>query len=261
MKGFIDVNFSDACIQTTVTSSPAVVDKWVSRTYDIHRRRLHLPGLVVGLDVEWRPYFPPTTRRNPVATLQLCIGRRCLIVQILHAQSVPASLARFLADPCFVYVGVGVQEDVDKLFHDYNLRVRRSVDLAAAAAATYQVEGYKHRGLKRLAKELLGQDMAKPIHVTLSEWDAAELSPEQIEYACIDAYVSFELGLLLRDHVVAQPSSSSYFDQVVDRHVTPIVQSRPCKYYYCAPPPPPRRLPVIVYYLPPPQPPLILSGF
>ncbi|PHT85609.1 hypothetical protein T459_07715 [Capsicum annuum] len=49
-------------------------------------------------------------------------------------------------------------------------------------------------GLKRMAKEVLGKVMEKPLNVTLSKWDAEELVYEQIEYAAIDAFVSFEIG-------------------------------------------------------------------
>ncbi|KAF3444427.1 hypothetical protein FNV43_RR14119 [Rhamnella rubrinervis] len=196
----VDVKFCDTVIQTTVTSSSAVVDRWISRIQDVHYRRLS--NLVVGLDIEWLPYYPPS-HRNPVSIMQICVGRRCLIFQLLHADSIPESLTTFLANPCFTFVGVGVEDDANKLLEDYNLHVGRTMDLADTAAAKYEFDGYKYRGLKKLAKELIGREMPKPIHVTLSAWDTKELSTEQIEYASIDAYMSFELGLSLKEYIVA----------------------------------------------------------
>lgn len=200
---YVDVKFSDTSIQTTATSSSVIVDRWISRIIDIHHWRLS--NLVVGLDIEWLPYYPPNDR-NPVAIMQVCVGRRCLIFQLLHADSIPESLANFLANPYFTFVGVGVEDDAKKLLEDYKLRVERTLDLADAAAAKYEFDGYKYRGLKKLAKELIGKNMVKPKHVTLSAWDTRDLSLEQIEYACIDAYVSFELGLSLKKEYIVPDS-------------------------------------------------------
>ncbi|KAF2321849.1 hypothetical protein GH714_003073 [Hevea brasiliensis] len=40
----------------------------------------------------------------------------------------------------------------------------------------------------------------KPREITMSEWNAKELTIEQIEYACLDAFVSLELGIFLSKH-------------------------------------------------------------
>ncbi|KAH7528338.1 hypothetical protein FEM48_Zijuj05G0062100 [Ziziphus jujuba var. spinosa] len=42
-------------------------------------------------------------------------------------------------------------------------------------------------GLKDLAREVVGLDMKKPLHVTRSDWEARVLNVDQIQYACIDA--------------------------------------------------------------------------
>jgi ribonuclease D len=49
-------------------------------------------------------------------------------------------------------------------------------------------------GLKGIASAVMGVNIEKPRNVTMGLWDAYELSDEQIEYACIDAFVSFEVG-------------------------------------------------------------------
>jgi hypothetical protein len=41
---------------------------------------------------------------------------------------------------------------------------------------------------------MLGLVMEKPYHVTMSDWENYSLDDDQIEYACIDAYVSYKLG-------------------------------------------------------------------
>ncbi|XP_048334043.2 3'-5' exonuclease [Ziziphus jujuba] len=236
MEGCYRIHYSGTTIQTTVTSSASVVDRWISTTIEIHRHRLS--NLIVGLDIEWRPYFQPQDR-NPVAVLQICDGHRCLIFQLLHADSIPISLHQFLAFPYFTFVGVGVQEDAEKLFQELQLRVVSTMDLAQLAADRYGIEDFRRRGLKRLAMELIGKYMEKPKHVTLSQWDAKNLSDEQVEYATIDAYVSFALGLSLLNGF---------------RRVSPVpfpVRQHSCNASHWRPPPQPSFF--VVYTPPPPQ--------
>ncbi|KAF3340072.1 Werner syndrome ATP-dependent helicase [Carex littledalei] len=52
-------------------------------------------------------------------------------------------------------------------------------------------------GLKNLAREVIGVQVDKPKSVTLSNWGKRVLSNKQIEYAAVDAFVSFEIGRML----------------------------------------------------------------
>ena len=108
-----DVTFEEDEIITTVTSSGTAVKRWLREIRYVYRWVYH--KLIVGLDVEWRPSYYMCGEQNPVALLQLCIGHRCLIFQLLHADFFPRALERFLADPDFRFVGVGVQDDADRL--------------------------------------------------------------------------------------------------------------------------------------------------
>ncbi|KAK7256838.1 hypothetical protein RIF29_30367 [Crotalaria pallida] len=182
-----DVTFHSHSIRTLLTSSPPHVDSWISQTLS-HRR-----NLIVGLDVEWRPNFSSNSD-NPVATVQLCVADRCLIFQILHAPSIPRSLASFLADTRNTFVGVGIEEDVEKLLVDYNLRVGNTVDLRGVAADYYGERGLRQAGLKALSLRVLGLEVEKPRRVSMSRWDNVWLTAEQVQYACVDAFVSYEVG-------------------------------------------------------------------
>ncbi|CAM0911252.1 unnamed protein product [Alopecurus aequalis] len=186
----MDVDFEGDEIVTTVTSSGAAVKRWLRDIRYLYRWVYH--KLIVGLDVEWRPSY--STAQNPVALLQLCVGRRCLIFQLLHADFVPRALKRFLADPNFRFVGVSVQEDADRLGRDHSLQVANTVDLRGLAANGMHRAELRHAGLKAVARAVMGADLQKPKRVTMGPWDAQSLSDEQIEYACIDAFVSFEVG-------------------------------------------------------------------
>ncbi|OEL33107.1 hypothetical protein BAE44_0005875 [Dichanthelium oligosanthes] len=196
----IDVTFGDDVIATTVTSSGEAVEGWLAEV------RAAPGDLVVGLDVEWRP----STRawQNPVATLQLCVGRRCLIFQLLHADRVPRALAEFLGDRGVRFVGVGVEADAERLSDDHELGVANAVDLRGLAAEGMGRPDLRQAGLRALVAAVLGVDLVKPQRVTMSRWDASCLSYEQIRYACIDAFVSFEVGrkLLAGEATAADPA-------------------------------------------------------
>ncbi|CAK9180498.1 unnamed protein product [Ilex paraguariensis] len=189
-----DVNFCNDRIHTLVTHSPSYVDMWIYETESIHHRRLH--RLIVGLDVEWRPNFNRYVE-NPVATLQLCVGRRCLIFQLIHCSEIPQSLVDFLGNSNYTFVGVGIESDVEKLMGDYGLGVLFTVDVRGLAANDYDMIELRNAGLKDLARQVLGKEIEKPRRVTMSRWDNQWLTSEQVGYACVDAFVSFEIGRVL----------------------------------------------------------------
>lgn len=185
-----DIDFNGFIIKTTVTASADLVNDWIFQIH--HTCRIHLHGLIVGLDTEW------WWREETVAILQLCIGHRCLIFQLHRADQMPKSLVDFLQNERFKFVGKKVDNDIEKLKEDYGLVVKGNpCDLGDEAAYIYKDSRYRSMGLETLAEELLGVKMKKSKRITMSRWDANKLSYEQVEYACVDAYVSFKLGVLL----------------------------------------------------------------
>ncbi|XP_009782298.2 3'-5' exonuclease-like [Nicotiana tabacum] len=163
----------------------------------LNESRLH--RLIVGLDIEWKPNFNSSAvaAQNPVATIQLCVGNYCLIYQILHSPKIPRRLRNFLQNDDYRFLGVGIKSDVKKLWDDYGLDVLNTVDLREWAAVELEKKDLRTAGLKDLVKEIVGKEIVKPKSVTMSDWDQRRLSPKQICYACLDAYLSFEVGRIL----------------------------------------------------------------
>ncbi|KAK7339803.1 hypothetical protein VNO77_20488 [Canavalia gladiata] len=182
-----DVTFFSDLIRTHLTSTPSIVDSWISDT--ITR---NVPP-IVGLDIEWRPNTEPNMN-NPVATLQLCAGTGCLVFHIIHAPFIPQSLVAFLRDPSRTFVGVGIEADVLKLRQNYALTVTNYRDLRFLAAEKYGSSELIRAGLKMLSLTVLGLEVNKPHWITRSGWDIRPLTLEQVQYATIDAFVSFEIG-------------------------------------------------------------------
>lgn len=190
-----EVLFFGDSIHTTVTHDPATVSQWISEVESIHRGRLH--HLIVGLDVEWRPSYNRNIE-NPVATLQLCVGSRCLVYQLIHSPGIPSSLTGFLSNPNYTFVGIGIKADLEKLEAAYKFGYSaNSVDLRDLAANAYGKRELANSGVKTLARIVLEKEVEKPKRVTMSRWDNRRLTPAQVRYACIDAFVCFEIGRIL----------------------------------------------------------------
>ncbi|KAJ1284622.1 hypothetical protein BS78_03G219000 [Paspalum vaginatum] len=179
-------------IHTTVTNSGDAVKLFLQEI-----RATTDPGsrpLVVGLDTEWRIVFGEDKKRtHRMAVLQLCVGRRCLVFQIVRANYIPAVLGAFLACPDHRFVGVAVEGDVKRLRDDCGLAVANAVDLRHLAAEVLARPELRKAGLKTLTREVMGVVIDKEKEVTMSKWDR-HLTMEQVQYASIDAFVSYEVG-------------------------------------------------------------------
>ncbi|KAL5699181.1 hypothetical protein ACHQM5_030120 [Ranunculus cassubicifolius] len=186
------VSFAGKTIHTTVTDKASVAEAWVRDILTLYR---HAQQVIVGLDIEWRPHAI-SYLSNKSATLQLCIDDQCLILQLFYMDMLPQLLKDFLGDSKFMFVGIEVGDDIRKLRNEYGLNCNRHTDIREAAKARYPYR-FSRPGLKDLALELVGLRMLKPKHVCMSNWENRVLSPEQIEYACIDAYCSYKIGYKL----------------------------------------------------------------
>ncbi|KAL6845351.1 hypothetical protein ACP4OV_024846 [Aristida adscensionis] len=199
-----DVVMGDgAVIKTTVASGGDAVERFLE---EVRGDRL-----MVGIDTEWRVVDdqPGGHRAYRMAVLQLCVGRRCLVFHIVHADYVPDAQRRFLACPDTRFFGVAVDGDVRRLAEDCGLEVANAVELTKLAVDALSRPELKGAGLKTLTREVMGVRIDKPRHVAVSKWDAEALSPEQVQYACIDAFVSYEVGRLLLAGQCAQGAAAS----------------------------------------------------
>uniref|UniRef100_A0A0D9WUS6 3'-5' exonuclease domain-containing protein n=1 Tax=Leersia perrieri TaxID=77586 RepID=A0A0D9WUS6_9ORYZ len=179
---------------TTVTSHASVPRRWVFTTRWRHAGRLRSGnvGLAVGMGVQWIPPFRLAAAADPPpSTLQLCAGHRCLVFHLAHAAAVPAVLRRFLADKRAVFAAYDVLSDCRKLREHHGMQVARPVELR-------RLTGMGNSSLARMAEEHLGWgNLSKPRKVATSVWHAARLTKAQVQYACLDAYISFRLAVHL----------------------------------------------------------------
>ncbi|XP_065822189.1 exonuclease 3'-5' domain-containing protein 2 isoform X2 [Labrus bergylta] len=167
---------------------------------------------VLGLDCEW---VSEKGRTSAVSLLQLAsYSGLCVLVRLLafrsDRQPFPLSLMEVLRDPHVLKVGVGCYEDGKRLTRDYGLSMSCTVDLRYIALRQRQTSVTNGLSLKSLAADLLNVSLDKSLELRCSDWEADQLTMEQMIYAARDAQVSIALFLrLLGLHSEAEPAYSS----------------------------------------------------
>ncbi|KAI3976417.1 hypothetical protein MKX01_008275 [Papaver californicum] len=170
-----------------------VVDQWIAEVYtNFHNK---LKNLVVGLEWSRRSRDNNISARNKVAVLQLCLSKHCLIFQISCCDCIPESLA---SNEKFIFVGARIDGDAHKLWFDHGLTVGRTEEVGSLAdyKLTKTIGEYRERA------DFIKLELPKQRDIQLSNWGVTGfLSEKQIEYACLDAFVSFKLAIDLISRV------------------------------------------------------------
>jgi hypothetical protein len=149
-----------------------------------------LGATAIGLDIEWRPTGSFFNGSGKPALLQLATPYNVVLVPLAHLTKPLPSLKKLLRDNRCFAVGVSVLEDVMKLpgeGGELGMEMR-CVDIALAGSKAGVLRG--RIGLAGLVAELGGPIMEKPKKVQMSDWEARNLTPAQVEYASLDAYAS-----------------------------------------------------------------------
>ncbi|KAL6989454.1 exodeoxyribonuclease I [Sarracenia purpurea var. burkii] len=124
-------------IEKTVTDKASVAGEWVHDVRSVHSGQ----NIIIGLDCEWGSHFRRSMNNRMAAlhvqviTLQLCVGTKCLILQLFYTDSIPRLIRRFLADRDITFAEVQVGGDASKLRDDYGLSRGCTADIQALAMA------------------------------------------------------------------------------------------------------------------------------
>ncbi|XP_010527459.1 PREDICTED: Werner Syndrome-like exonuclease [Tarenaya hassleriana] len=160
-------------------------------------KRIENGGTVIGLDIEWKPSFKRGVLPGKVAVMQICGDNHyCHVLHIVHS-GIPESLRCLLEDSTIVKVGVGIDGDSVKLFHDYGVSIMGVEDLSNLANTKLGGE-MKKWGLASLTERLVSKELLKPNRIRLGNWEVNVLSKEQLQYAATDAFASWHLYQVLK---------------------------------------------------------------
>lgn len=172
---------------------------------------------VLGFDCEWVKTSAVSAKGKAavVSLLQMAsYSGLCILVRLLpfrsSQQPFPHTLMEVLRNPHILKVGVGCYEDGKRLTRDYGLSLTCTVDLRHLALRQKQTSVSNGLSLKSLAADVLKISLDKSPEVRCSDWEADQLTKEQMTYAARDAQVSIALFLhLLGLQSEASPASSS----------------------------------------------------
>ncbi|XP_035206691.1 exonuclease 3'-5' domain-containing protein 2-like [Stegodyphus dumicola] len=185
--------FSKSVFRDEVNNKVILIDnvqKWNS--FEAEILETFRKSEVVGIDCEW---VTADGKRKPISLLQLANKEGfCVLIRLsrIPVSLIPSGLAELLESNIILKVGVGVYEDVQKLFHDYCLEVNNFLDLRYLAKDLKELQG-KNLGLKSLGNEVLDLDLNKNYSLRCSNWDAVTLTTDQIKYAADDAIVAAKI--------------------------------------------------------------------
>ena len=139
---------------------------------------------VVGFDTETRPSFKAGVT-NKVSLLQLSTPETCYLFR-LNRIRLDNRILKILTAKRIVKVGADVAGDMRSLHVLRSFREQGFVDLQQLAAS-----GIEEKSLRKLAAITLGLRVSKAQR--LSNWEAATLTPQQMMYAAVDAWICIEI--------------------------------------------------------------------
>lgn len=139
----------------------------------------------IGFDTETKPSFKKGVV-NQVSLLQLATSRRVFLFR-LNKIGLPPELAAILSDGNIVKVGAAIRDDIRILQKLGSFTPSAFVDLQSIV----RDYGIESKGVRQLAGIILGGRVSKSQQLT--NWEAPEISENQIIYAATDAWVCLEM--------------------------------------------------------------------
>ena len=147
---------------------------------------------LLGFDTETRPNFTPhQSGRYKTALLQLASHHQSFLFRLPYCGVTPG-LAMLLSNPKVLKVGVAVRDDIRGLQAYHPFTSAGFIDLQAIAEPL----GIKEKSLRKLAAIVLNLRLTKGQQ--LSNWEHQVLTPAQLHYAALDAWICREIYLKLK---------------------------------------------------------------
>ena len=157
-------------LRIKVARTPGDIDEWLDA----------VRPTALGLDIEWKPVFQRNVPPNRASLLQLAFGDSALLIQLFYVSPLPPTLLTILADATIPKLGVGVLADVAKMHRDWGVVINGAQELGTGES------------LAKVAFAATGVKLSKKKKICRSNWQNRLLSPAQVAYAALDAWVAAE---------------------------------------------------------------------
>lgn len=123
----------------------------------------------------------PMSPRATNCTFQLCIDTKCLIFQMLNMDEMPQSLENFHRNYRFTFIGLEL--DLSTFVSGRGLIWDKGKD----------IEWCEYKDLLDRVN-ITEVYKRNPDNELLTNWGARVINDDQVEYACLVAYVSYKLA-------------------------------------------------------------------
>lgn len=138
-----------------------------------------------GFDTETRPSFKKGEVYK-VSLLQLATENTAYLIRLKHITQFKI-LQDVFENTEVLKTGVAIRDDIRQLQKIFKFEAKNFVELQDLA----KQKKLKNFGLQGMTEEVLQSKLSKKAKIT--NWDAAELTPQQVLYAATDAWVGLEL--------------------------------------------------------------------
>ncbi|KRX97772.1 Exonuclease 3'-5' domain-containing protein 2 [Trichinella pseudospiralis] len=164
-------------------------DEWENVLSDLQLDIDKVP--VLGLDCEWSAGCSSNANCRNVSLVQFATAFGvCILVRLSQMNTPTSSFVMLLENSKVMKVGLGIEQDVKRLYLDYGIVVRGKFDVRYLL----DIE-QRNISLRTLVKNCFDNVLEKLSKVACSNWDAAELTEAQIQYASADAQYSLDCFL------------------------------------------------------------------
>ncbi len=146
-----------------------------------------------GFDTETKPSFKKGEIYQ-VSLLQLSTEDVAYLIRLKYITQFEI-LKNIFENSNVVKVGVAIRDDIKQLKKLFNFEAQNFIELQDLAKA----KGLENFGLKGMAEEVLKTTISKGSKLT--NWEAFELTDQQLKYAATDAWIGLKLYQVL--HIVS----------------------------------------------------------
>ncbi|XXG78411.1 hypothetical protein AAC387_Pa08g2361 [Persea americana] len=183
-------------------NSETIAD-WLADTQRIYRRHRHYLLVGVCLDRQHNKqssftyHYQPKKKGaddRPYTVLTLCVGSHSIVIFLGWDNKLPKPFRDFVKNPRVYFVGVDMEKKKKKLEADRGILLEHVVDMLPEAEKSLG-EKIIPGGMHNVAAAVLGEkyEVEKPERVRVSDYER-DLLPEQVKYACYEAFLAFEVG-------------------------------------------------------------------
>ncbi len=182
-----------------------------------------------GFDCEWlkvldypESFARITNQAKPhvaLCVIQLCAKDLVLILRVSEFLYIPNSLKRLISSSAWIKTGVGMDNDFNHCYSNFNLTgTTAHIDMSTHAAVNYQL---KEPSFENLVSIHLGKPFAKGHSV--KDWAREDVVLKYWEYLANDGFYSFALGVKAVFNSPSNPLKPKYsleVDQTPEDYIT-----------------------------------------